>query len=267
MTASPNPLDAGRPLVTAEEVRRAVRHIPALDWLMLALAMASIILLVWETAVPLDETTRRRVVLADYVICGLFALEFLWRWGQDGWRTRYLHRNWYEILGMIPVQHPLLRGLRLLRIVILLARFGMAADRAFGDECTYRLVSRFKRGIVDSISGAVTLAVLDEVESVLVRGTYTHNVLRALRENHLELREMVMEKLRNDKQAGRLSKLPFYDDILRSVIDAVMRVGEDLLLDPRTDELVDDLLRENLRQIRAAVAQKEVVHETLRRER
>lgn len=255
------------PLVTSEEVRRAARRIPALDWLMLALALASIVLLLWDALGTLDPVTYRRLVIADYVICGLFATEFVWRWRADGWSGRYLRRNWYELLGMIPVQHPLLRSLRLLRIVILLARFGMAADRAFGDEFTYRVVSRFKRGIVDSIRGAVTLAVIEEIESVLVRGTYTRNLRRVLQENQLELRAMVMEKLRQDKHAGRLSKLPFYNDIVQSVIDGVMRMGEEFLRDPRTDELVADLLRENLQQIRAAVAQKEAARQRAARGR
>jgi voltage-gated potassium channel len=195
-------------------------------------------------------------------VCAIFAAEFLWRWQREGWRRDYLWRNWYEILGMIPVSTPALRGFRLfrvVRIVLLLSRFGRAADRALGDEFTYRLVNRFRDAIVDSISGAVTIRVLDEVAEVLGRGTYTQNISRALFENQRELRGMVLEKLRRDPKAGRLSRIPFYNDIVEGVIDAAMRVMEEVLKDPRTDELVADILRENLTQIRAAVAEKEIV--------
>jgi len=195
-----------------------------------------------------------------HLVCAIFAAEFLWRWRQEGWQRSYLGRNWYEILGMIPISSPALRGFRLfrmIRILILLGRFGIATDRALGDEFTYRLVNRFKKAIVDSISGAVTVAVLNEVSAVLVSGTYTQNISRALEENQQELRAMILEKLREDRQTGRLSRLPFYDDIVESVIDAAMRVIEQVLNDPRTDELVADLLRENLTQIRASVEQRD----------
>ncbi len=243
-----------------DDLRRAAHSIGVLDWLMLVLALVSIGLLSYETWGPVTPQQSLWIIRTDYAICALFAAEFLWRWRRERWSLDYVKRNWYEVLGMIPVASPALRGFRLfrvIRIVILLSRFGMAADRAFGDEFTYRLVSRFKRGIVDSISGAVTIAVLDEVAEVMSRGTYTRNISRALEDNRSELRGMILEKLRQDPQTGRLSRMPFYDDIVNGVVDAGIRVVEEVLRDPRTDELVADMLRENLKQLREAVA----VHE------
>lgn len=239
---------------------QVARRIGPLDWIMLALALLSIGLLSWETWGTVTEAQRDWILRTDYLICAIFAAEFLWRWRADGWKRSYLGRNWYEILGMIPISSPALRGFRLFRVVrilILLGRFGMATDRALGDEFFYRLVKRFKKTIVDSISGAVTVAVLNEVADVLARGTYTENISRALEENQKEVRAMILEKLRQDEQTGRFKRLPFYNDIVESVIDAAMRVIEEVLKDPRTDELVADLLRENLTQLRQAIEQKE----------
>lgn len=239
---------------------QVARRIGPVDWIMLALALLSIGLLSWETWGSVTDEERRWILRTDVLICAIFAGEFLWRWHDDGWRRGYLWHNWYEILGMIPISSPALRGFRLFRVVrilILLGRFGMATDRALGDEFFYRLVNRFKKGIVDSISGAVTVAVLGEVADVLARGTYTENISRALEENQQELRAMILEKLRQDEQTGRFKRLPFYNDIVESVIDAAMRVIEEVLKDPRTDELVADLLRENLTQLRQAIEQKE----------
>jgi voltage-gated potassium channel len=236
------------------------RRIPLLDWLMLALALLSIGLLSWETWGAVSAAQRRWILNADYAICALFAAEFLWRWQRSGWTRAYVWRNWYEVLGMIPISSPAFRGFRLfrvVRIVILLARFGMATDRALGDEFTYRLVNRFRKAIVDSISGTITVAVLNEVAEVLSKGTYMRNISRALEDNQREMRSMILEKLKQDRQTGRLSRLPFYNDIVESVIDAAMRVIEQVLKDPRTDELVADILRENLQQLRAAVEQRE----------
>ncbi len=234
-----------------------LKRISPLDWLMLLLALISITLLAWETWGPVTPAQTELILLTDYLICAVFACEFTWRWRAAGWTRQFVWRNWYEVLGMIPVAHPAIRGFRLfrvIRIVILLSRFGIAADRAAGDDFTYLLVNRIRDAIVRSISGAVTVAVLDEVATVLAKGTYTENISRALKENEHELRAMIMEKLRQDRQAGRLSRLPFYDEIVSGVVDAGLRVVEEVLRDPRTDELVADMLRENLLQLRTAIA-------------
>jgi voltage-gated potassium channel len=245
----------------AHSLRQALRSIGWLDWSMLLLALLSVGLLGYETWGPVSAADRWWIIRGDYLICAIFAAEFLWRWRQAGWRWRYLVHNWYDILGMIPIAHPALRGFRLfrvLRIVILLARFGMAADRALGAEFTYRLVDRFSASIVDAISGPITIAVLEEVADVLQKGTYTRNIARALDENHRELRAMIADKLRADPRTGRLKRLPFYDDIVASVVDAGLDVVQEVLRDPRTDELVADMLRENITQLREAVARNQV---------
>lgn len=237
-----------------------LRRVETLDWAMLALAVLSVSLLAFDYWGHPSETWRARIIFADFMICGIFAVEFGIRWSRAGWSRGYLLRNWYEVLGMIPVAHPALRGLRLLRVVrigVLMARVGMAADRALGDEFTYRLLNRVQGAVVEAIGGAVTLYVLDEVSRVLSRGTYTQNIAAALVENRAALEAMIVEKVREDPRSRRLQRLPFYDDLLRAITRAVLDVAGGILKDPRTDELVADMLRENLQQIREAVRQDE----------
>lgn len=235
-------------------------RVPLLDWLLLGLAIISIGLLSYETWGNVTPEQSRLLIRADYAICAIFAAEFLWRWQAAGWARGYLVRNWYEVLGMIPVSEPALRGFRLFRVIriaILLSRFGMAADRALGDEFTYRLVNRFKDAIMRAIGGMVTLAVLAEVSDVLRKGTYTRNIARALEENDRELRAMITEKLKHNPRTKTLSRLPFYNDIVASVIDASLSLAHEVLADPRTDELVADILRENVDQLRSSLQDKE----------
>jgi voltage-gated potassium channel len=236
------------------------KRIRPLDWTMLALALASITLLLWASLGTPTPAQQNAIQLADLSICACFAAEFLFRWHQHQWNARYVARNWYDVLGMIPVQQPALRAFRLVRVIVLISKVGMATDRAYGDEFFHRLTWRFKRALVKSISGAVTLAVIDEVETVLYRGTYTRNLSRALDRNRDGLRELILDKMHQDPKAGRLSKIPFYDDIVESVVNAALRVSGDLLEDPRADQFVADLLRENLEQIRKAVESREQGH-------
>lgn len=60
---------------------------------------------------------------------------------------------------------------------------------------------------------------LDEVIDVLRAGHYTRNVALAL-ENQEYLREMVLEKVKEDRTVGRLSRL-LVGDILRQNIDQI----------------------------------------------
>lgn len=238
----------------------AARIIRPLDWLMLLLALFSIGLLLWETLNDLPPETTRRVIAVDYAICAVFFAEFLWRWRDEGWRGDFPLRNWYDILGMIPVAEPALRGFRLfrvVRIVVLLSRFARAADRAFGEEFTYRMVRHISGGLVAAIKRPVTIAVLEEVTTVLQKGHYTRNIARALDANRDTLTDTIVDNLRRDPSMRHLARVPFYEDIVRATALTSLRVVLEVLDDERTDELVADILRENLNQIRYAVEAKE----------
>lgn len=223
--------------------------IGAVDWLMSALAVVAVGLLGYVTFFPVSPATAQRVFVADAVACAIFAAEFLWRWRREGWQRRYLARHWYELIGMLPVSYPALQPQQVLRTVVLVVRVERAIERVFGARIVARLIGH----VVDLIKRPVTVAVLDEVVDVLQTGHYSRNVARALEENRAQLRAMILEKIKQDRAAGRLSMLPFHDDLVRLVVDTVLRVLHEMLNDPRTDELVSDVLRENVEQIRMAV--------------
>ncbi|GAC1372271.1 MAG: hypothetical protein NVS3B3_15460 [Aquirhabdus sp.] len=228
-----------------------------LDWILFALAIISLCLLLWQNFFHVNPEELIVIRLTDYTVCVIFATEFFWRWYQNDWTLRYLGRNWYAVLGMIPISasfmhpHPWLRGL------LILARFGRAIDRILGEGFTFRLVDRVQSTVVNAISGIVTIAMLDRVADVLAKGTYTENIARALAKDEGLLRQMVLEKLKSDPQTGRLSWLPYHDEIAQNVISTALRVAESILNDPRTDELVADMLRVNLDQLRSAIKEQE----------
>ena len=243
-------------------------RIRPIDWLMLLLAIVSIGLLAYETWWNTSEATRELIITADVAICAIFAAEFVWRWRAYGFNRRFLFVNWYEILGMIPVSHPAIRGFRLFRIIrilILFSRFGMAADRAFGETFTHNLLNRFRQAVVNLIGGAVTVYVLDEVADVLDKGTYTHNVARALTKHTAHIETAVRESLYADPSLGRLRRLPFFDAIVSTSTQVTQRVIIEFLQSEHTDGLVADILKENLEQIRMAVLAREDQRELDRR--
>lgn len=234
-------------------------NVSVVDIAILLLAVFSVALLAYAMffdAIDIDATW---LIITDTAICGVFLIEFLFRWRAHGWERWFPLRNWYEILGMIPVAHPALRSFRLLRLIVIIIRLIRAADRAFGERFTYRLVARLSEPIVQAIKKPVTIAVLDEVVKVLETGNYPRNLARSLDENTDELRSIVTEKLREDPQAGRLKRVPFHDEIVESVVDTALRVILEVLTDSRTDSFFAHVVRENREQIRRAV--QEGLHE------
>ncbi|HEY3464396.1 MAG TPA: ion transporter, partial [Amycolatopsis sp.] len=228
-------------------------NVRADDWVMLLLAAGSVGLLGFMLLSPPGREAGLVIFYVDCGICGVFLLEFLWRWRKRRWAKRFLVRNWYELFAMIPVAHPGMVAHKFIAVLLLLIRVGRAADRAVGEQFTYRLVDKLSEPIVKAIKQPVTIAVLDEVVKVLETGNYPENLAKSLDANKDELRTIIAEKIAADPQLGKLKRLPFHDEIVRTVVDTSFRVLLEVLVDPRIDDFFSAVVRDNREQIRLAV--------------
>ncbi|GAB3660986.1 hypothetical protein GCM10027596_20490 [Nocardioides korecus] len=120
-----------------------------------------------------------------------------------------------------------------------------------------RRINKVSEWAVDLVKRPITIAVLDEVADVIQTGHYTKNISAALVENHDELVALVAEKVREDPSSRVVGRLPGYDTIVGQVSETTLRVLIGMLQDPRMDELVSDLLRNNLQQIKLAVRERQ----------
>lgn len=229
---------------------------------MLALALVSVGMLAYETWGSVTPEQRRQIFLADYVIIGIFAIEFTLRWVKDDKPRTFPLRYWYEVLGMIPVAHPAIRGFRLfriVRIVVILSRFGRVADRAFGEGFTRRILLRFKGLIVETVGDAITVKVLDETLAVLQKGAYTTNLADALEKHGDEMLAIITEKVKQDPEVGAVRHVPFFDTVVATSSKVTQRILIDLLRDPRMDQMVKDIIQLNVEQIRSEVAKRDAL--------
>lgn len=159
-----------------------------------------------------------------------------------------------------PPALPVADGPLWLGIAIAVARFARAADRTdnvFGDRITVQAINHFSGPIIDTIKRPITIAVLDEVIDVVQEGTYAANVKAALAENRAEVEAMVLELVRNDPTTGKLRYVPFHDEIVQMTADTVLRIIDGALDDPRTTELISDIIRNSATQLRQAVRSKD----------
>jgi len=160
--------------------------------------------------------------------------------------------RWLESLSTLQVLLlvlALLLGGSVLAVLLgaVLVRMGLrrpaVVDRASG-------LAEWALGLVKR---PLTIVVLDEVAAVIQTGHYTKNISDALQENQEELKALVAEKVRQDPNVRLIGRLPGYDTVVSEVSETTLRVIIEMLQDPRTDELVKDLLRNNLTQIKQAV--------------
>lgn len=90
------------------------------DLFMTVLAVASIVILVYDEVADPAPATHEALVLVDWAIVGVFAGEFAWRAWRSEDRRRFLKRNWWELPGMVPMaagEAGFLRAFRLVRAV------------------------------------------------------------------------------------------------------------------------------------------------------
>jgi hypothetical protein len=159
-----------------------------------------------------------------------------------------------------------LNGLELL-LFVLAVLFGLSVLAALLGALLVRLgmhrpwvlrrASTLAEKALGLIKRPLTIVVLDEVAAVIQTGHYTKNISDALVENHDELKALVTEKVSEDPNVRLISRLPGYGTIVGEVTETTLRVLIEMLSDPRTDELISDLLRNNLEQIRLAVRARE----------
>lgn len=166
------------------------------------------------------------------------------------WLSDLSTGQWILILFGVLVVLPLVSAL----VTALLVRRGLRTPWAV------RKVNQLRDKVIGIVKRPITIMVLDEVTDVIQTGHYTHNVAAALTENHAELTELVAEKVRQDPNLKLVGRMPGYHLVVTEVAETTLRVVIDMLGDPRMDELVADLLRNNIEQIRAAVREREHEH-------
>jgi hypothetical protein len=125
--------------------------------------------------------------------------------------------------------------------------------RGLREPFVVKLINRASERVVVVIKRPITIAVLEEVAAVLYTGNYTRNIAASLRENREQIQTMFADKIKQDPASRGLGLVPFHDRIVNEVTDTALRVVLEVLADPRTEDLVSEMIRENVDQIRRAV--------------
>ena len=241
-------------------LRISGRQHTLVSWFLVFLTWVSLALNVWLLFLdPHTATWHDRLRYADWGVSGFLALSICWRWLRFRIGRRYLREHWWEVPALVPLAVPHATAWHGVLWLVLAARVVRVVDRTdnyFGDKIVEALLQHFADPIVDTIRRPITIAVMDEVIAVIQEGTYAANVRAALDENHAELEAMVHELVMADPTTSKLRLLPFHDDLVKLVADTVLRIVDGALDDPRTTELISDVIRNSATQLRHAIRTK-----------
>lgn len=244
---------------TARHGAPAGRRGSVTEWCLVVLTWAAVATNGWLLFfAPHSRALRHGIEVADLVVCVLLGLAICWRWLRFRSGRRLLRKQWWEVVALFPLIVPTVGEWKAVMLAVLVARLARTVDRTdnvLGDRITDDVVRHFSGPIVNAIKRPITVAVLDEVIAVIRTGTYAANVRAALDENRAELEALVVELIREDVATGKLRRLPFHDDLVTMVADTVLRLINGALDDPRTTELISDVIANSADQLRVAVRQ------------
>jgi len=72
------------------------------DWLVLVVALVSMIFVILETFLTIPPATLGIMITADRAACGVFFADMIIRWRREGWSRRYWRLGWLDLLASIP---------------------------------------------------------------------------------------------------------------------------------------------------------------------
>lgn len=235
-------------------------RISIVDVIMIALAIVSVLILAYEQVYDPAPEQQRLIIYIDLGIVAIFAIEFIVRLTKAHDKLGYVKSHWYDLVGMIPVSHPLFRGFRLARLVrlfVLTSRFVRATNRSFGEAFVETLVGRYKDIVVDGISDRIVLRLLDETEAVLTRGAYGTAAARALDANRDQLVEKINAQLKKDRATRLLMGVPGMERMLQGVQERTITTVVATLGSQEMNETILSVIREILGDLRRATERKE----------
>lgn len=90
------------------------------ELLLSVLALLSVIFVIIEYLLKLDESIRASIIRFDILVAIIFLIDFTWYFMKSKRKLKYIKSNWFLLLASIPIVDSwaeLLRGLRLFELV------------------------------------------------------------------------------------------------------------------------------------------------------
>lgn len=237
-------------------MERFEREITVVDIVMVSLALVSLGLLVYEDVYNPPPEGRRAIVYIDLTIVGIFALEYLVRLSQAKDKKAFVKSHWYDLVGMVPVSHPIFRGFRLARIfrlVVISGRLLRATDRSLGEAFLQKQLTKYRAIVVEELTEPIFVAGLKLTENALVKGDYGSAVARALAQQRDTIANHMVNQMRKDTALNLLLKTPGIGPGIERLPGRVLDGVVETLGAPEIDDAIRQVIREIMADLRRGI--------------
>ena len=94
----------------------------ASDFIVISLIVADIFLLTWSDFSNMSAALTQDIIYFDLMVCFVLFCEFMLRFKNAEDKKAFIkdHRNWLDVIAMIPIEFAPFRIIRLLRLIILI---------------------------------------------------------------------------------------------------------------------------------------------------
>ncbi len=248
------------------QARRSIRQTLSLlpgrrwDYFLLSLVVIDTLLLLLRGSydVFLDRRVSLGLIGFDFFVLTLWGIDFLRKLWKEEDRWKFITRNWYEVVGLVPIvmlrPFLLLRGLKL---GIAFYKLGKASENV-SQSLTREITFRFRDIIVDTIADAVFLQSLGRVEEVMSRLNYAELARKAFQNHQEELDALVKDSLHSKSMMGELSRVPFMDGFINRIGTDVSKIISEVLEAEVAGSIMKEITRGILAEMHERVRQLDV---------
>lgn len=241
-------------------MERFERKITLVDVVMIALALVSLGLLIYDEVYRPPAVIHQRIIWADYAIIGIFAIEYIIRLLQAKDKMQFIKSRWYDLIGMVPVSHPLFRSFRfarLFRIVVLGSRLVRATDRSLGEAWVRNRVQKYQAAFVEELTDPIVLAVLGVAEKSVSKGHFGSAVANGLRSKREALLARIDAQLKESGTMNLLLKIPGLGHELEKIPGRVLDNMIETVGSKEIDDTIQAVIAEIFADLKREVAASE----------
>lgn len=224
----------------------------SLDFAVLGLAVASLVLLVAEANVDFHPEESFWLKWIDYMAIAIFGLLLVGKAFASGNPLEYMKTHWFDVFGLLPITQPFFGLDRFWVIVgafIVLARFSAALDRAFGERVLWRILERYRNMLVEELTEPILRRILILVREALEKGRYMDSVGRTVEEKREDIHEIVRKSIAASPKLTFVNGLPGVNRKINEAVDEAVTSAVVALTSEELNALVTDAISQALRDL------------------
>lgn len=243
-------------LTTGQLKRRNLR-----DLVMVALGIGSLAIIVYDFFYRSTLAPEQifALELLDLTLVLVFAAEFVWRWSGDKWRLRFVLRNWFDVLGMVPMMAtnlPVFRAFRLLRIAMVASRLLRMWAFVTGQQSAQKVFDRYRDALVEEVTDRVLLQTLVMVEDIAVRGGYVRALGDSLQQSREDIAKAAIKGLHEGNLGKVAGRVPGVDEAVRQAVLAGVDSTVAMLHSDEMQRTFETTVKNLVAEARAEIARK-----------